>query len=129
VALHTLRRRSSKNALQVAPLTHDLRMAAAEREASAAVIDFNICADTPLGKNGIRRQQGRAAYRQKSSNNCPGNEPTSYPASQLRHFCICHWSTTVASASILSLGTTALTRHLYSWDYNPNYVTRLLLGN
>jgi hypothetical protein len=55
VALHTLRRRSSKNALQVAPLTYDLRMAAAEREASAAVIDFNICADTPLGKSGIRR--------------------------------------------------------------------------
>jgi hypothetical protein len=86
VALHTLRRRSSENALQVAPLTHDLRMAAAEREASAAVIDFNICADTPLGKSGIRHQQGRATYRQKSSNNCPGKEPTSHPASQLCHF-------------------------------------------
>ena len=70
----------------MAPLTHNLRMAAAEREASAAVIDFNICADTPLGKSGIRRQQGRAAYRQKSSNNCPGKEPTSCPATQLRHF-------------------------------------------
>ena len=80
----------------MAPLTHDLRMATAEREASTAVIDFNICADTPLGKSGIRRQQGRAAYRQKSGGNCPGNEPTSCPASQLRHLCICHWSTPVA---------------------------------
>ena len=64
MALHALRRRSSKNALQVAPLAHDLRMAAAEREAGAAVIDFNICADTPLGKSDIRHQQGHAAYRQ-----------------------------------------------------------------
>lgn len=86
MALHTLRRCSSENTLQVAPLTHDLRMAAAERETGTAVIDFNICADTPLGKNGIRRQQGRAAHRQKSSNNCPGNEPTSHPAIQLCHF-------------------------------------------
>jgi hypothetical protein len=61
-------------------------MAAAEREASAAVIDFNICADTPLGKSGIRRQQGQAAYRQKSSNNCPGKEPTSCPTIRLCHF-------------------------------------------
>jgi hypothetical protein len=88
VALHTLRRRSSKNALQVAPLTHDLRMTAAEREASAAVIDFNICADTPLGKSGIRRQQSRATYRQKSTNNCPGKEPTSCPAKHSTHSCI-----------------------------------------
>jgi len=42
MALHTLRRRSSKNALQVAPLAHDLRVAAAEREARAAVIEFDI---------------------------------------------------------------------------------------
>ena len=95
--MHTLRRRSSKNALQVAPLAHDLRVAAAEREAGAAVIDFDICADTPLGKSGIRHQH-RAAYGQESSNNCPGKEPTSYPASQLRHFYICHRSTTVACA-------------------------------
>ena len=86
MALHALRRRSSKNALQVAPLTHDLRMAPAEREASAAVIDFNICADTPLGKSGIRRQQGQAEYRQKSSNNCPGKEPASCPTIRLCHF-------------------------------------------
>jgi hypothetical protein len=42
VALHALGRRSSKYALQVAPLTHDLRVAAAEREAGAAVIDFDV---------------------------------------------------------------------------------------
>ena len=42
VALHTLRRRSSIYALQVAPLAHNLRVAAAEREAGAAVIDLDI---------------------------------------------------------------------------------------
>lgn len=42
MALHTLGRRSSKYALQVAPLAHNLRMAAAEREAGAAVIDLDI---------------------------------------------------------------------------------------
>jgi hypothetical protein len=86
VALHTLRRRAAKNALQMAPLTHNLRMAAAERETGAAVIDFDIRADTPLGKSGIRRQQGKAAYRQKSSSNCPDKKPASCPANQLCHF-------------------------------------------
>ena len=42
MALHALGRRSSKYALQVAPLAHDLRVAAAEREAGAAVIDLDI---------------------------------------------------------------------------------------
>jgi hypothetical protein len=42
MALHTLRRRSSKNTLQVAPLAHDLRVTAAEREAGAAVIALDI---------------------------------------------------------------------------------------
>ena len=42
MALHTLSRRSSKNALQMAPLAHNLRVTAAEREAGAAVIDFNV---------------------------------------------------------------------------------------
>ena len=88
MTLHTLRRRSSKNALQVAPLAHDLRVAAAEREAGAAVIDFDIRADTSLGRSGIRHQQHRAAYRQKPGNNRPGKEPTSCPASQLSHSCI-----------------------------------------
>jgi hypothetical protein len=42
MALHTLRRRSAKYALQVAPLAHDLRMASAEREAGTVVVDFDI---------------------------------------------------------------------------------------
>ena len=86
MALHALRRRSSKNALQVAPLAHDLRMAAAEREAGAAVIDFNIRADTSLGRSGIRHQQHRAAYRQKPDNNRPGKKPASRPTIRLCHF-------------------------------------------
>jgi hypothetical protein len=104
-------------------------MAAAEREASAAVIDFNICADTPLGKNGIRRQQDRAAHRKKSSNNCPGNEPTSYPASQLRLFCICHWSTPVAYAheTVTRFYCTDASLN-YSWDYNPNLLDAVPIG-
>jgi hypothetical protein len=85
MALHTLRRRSSKYALQVASLARDLRVTAAELEAGAAVIDFNIRADTSLGRSGIRHQQHRAAYRQKSGNDCPGKEPMSCPASQLNH--------------------------------------------
>jgi hypothetical protein len=85
MALHTLRRRSSKDTLQMAPLAHDLRVAATEREAGAAVIDFDIRADTSLGRSGIRHQQRRAADRQKPGNNCPDKEPTSCPASQLGH--------------------------------------------
>jgi hypothetical protein len=42
MALHTLRRRASKYALQMAPLAHDLRMAAAELEAGTAVIEFDV---------------------------------------------------------------------------------------
>jgi len=42
VALHTLGRSSSKHALHVAPLAHNLRVAAAEREAGAAVIEFDV---------------------------------------------------------------------------------------
>jgi hypothetical protein len=90
MALHTLRWRSSENALQVAPLARDLRMTAAEREAGAAVIDFDIRADTSLGRSGIRHQQHRAAYRQKPGNNRPGKEPAPWPASQLSHSCIRH---------------------------------------
>jgi hypothetical protein len=98
MALHALRRRSSKNALQVAPLAHDLRVTAAEREAGAAVIDFNVRADTSLGRSGIWHQQHRAAYRQKPGNNCPGKEPMSCPASQLSHSCIRHCGTSLARA-------------------------------
>ncbi|MBU6431867.1 MAG: hypothetical protein KGS09_15920 [Nitrospirae bacterium] len=42
MTLHTLRRRSSKYALQVASLAHNLRVAAAEREAGTAVIELNV---------------------------------------------------------------------------------------
>jgi len=61
MALHTLRRRSSKNALQVAPFAYDLRVAAAEREAGAAVIDLDIgTTRTILGRNLARRHEGKA---------------------------------------------------------------------
>ena len=90
MTLYTLRWRSSKNALQVAPLARDLRMAATERETGAAVIDFDIRADTSLSRSGIRHQQRRAADRQKPGNNCPDKEPASCPASQLSHSCIRH---------------------------------------
>jgi len=42
MALRTLRRGSSKNTLHVAPLAHDLCVAAAERETGAAVVDFHV---------------------------------------------------------------------------------------
>ena len=42
MTLHTLRWRSSKYALYVASLTRNLRVAATEREASTAVIKFDI---------------------------------------------------------------------------------------
>jgi hypothetical protein len=98
MALHALRRRSSKYALQVASFTHDLRVATAERKAGAAVINFNVRAVTSLGRSGIRHQQHRAAYRQKPGNNCPGKESTSCPVSQLSHSCIRHCATSVACA-------------------------------
>jgi hypothetical protein len=108
MALHTLRRCSSKNALQVAPLARDLRMAAAERKTSAAVIDFDIRADTSLSRSGIRHQQRRAADRQKPGNNCPDKEPTPCPAGQLSHYC--------HSAPPNRL------RHIEYWDYSPNFI-------
>jgi len=81
VALHTLRRRSAKNALQVAPFAHHLRVTATKREAGAAMIEFDIRAVTSLGRSGIRHQQHHATCRQKSGNNGPGKESTSHPAS------------------------------------------------
>ena len=80
MALHTLRGGSSKDTLKVAALTVHLRMPAGEREAGAAVIDFNVCADTSLGRRGIRHQQYRAACHQNPGNNRPGKEPMSCPA-------------------------------------------------
>ena len=72
VALHTLRRRSSKNALHVAPLAYDLRVAAAEWEAGAAVVKFDVRATrTILGlclarqhdaKPQDRRDENRGDY-------------------------------------------------------------------
>lgn len=88
MALHTLRGGPSIDALNVTALTIDLGMATAERETGAAVIDFNVCADTSLGQRGIRHQQHRAAYREKPGNNCPGKEAMSRPPSQLNHSCI-----------------------------------------
>jgi hypothetical protein len=79
MALHTLRGGSSKDTLKVAALTVHLRMAAGEREAGTAVIDFNVRADTSLGRRGIRYQQYRAACHQNPGNNRPGKEPMSCP--------------------------------------------------
>ena len=122
MALHTLRRRSSKNALQVAPLARDLRMASAEYEAGAAVIDFNVRAVKSLGRSGIRHQQHRAACHQKPDNNCPGKEPTSCPASQLCHSCIRHRTIAVACAHniVIRFQRDGCASFLY-WDRNPNY--------
>jgi hypothetical protein len=85
VALHTLRRGSPKNALHVTPLAHNLGVAAAEREAGAAVVDFNVRAATSLGRGGIWHQQHRAANRQKPGNNCTGKETMSCPTSHSSH--------------------------------------------
>jgi len=61
VTLRTLRRRSSKNALQVAPLAHDLRVTAAKREAGAAVIDFDVgTTGTTLGLCLARQHEAKA---------------------------------------------------------------------
>jgi len=61
MALHTLHRRSSKNALQVAPLAHDLRVTAAEREAGTAVIDFDVgTTRTILSRNLARHHEAKA---------------------------------------------------------------------
>ena len=102
MALHTLRGGAPKDALKVAALTIDLRMAAGEREAGAAVIDFNIRADTSLGRRGIRHQQQRAACRQNPDNNCPGKEPMSWPAGHSSHSCIRHCATPLGCATQLS---------------------------
>ena len=119
MALYALRRRSSKYALQVASFTHDLRVATAEREAGSAVINFNVRPVTSLGRSGIRHQQHRAAYRQKPGNNCPGNESTSCPVSQLSHSCIRHCANSVACAhdDIAIRYQRAGSATLDSWDY------------
>jgi hypothetical protein len=61
VALHTLGRSSSKYALQVAPLAHNLRVAAVEREAGAAVIEFDVgTTRTILGRCLARQHEAKA---------------------------------------------------------------------
>lgn len=87
VALHTLGWSSPKDTLEVAALTVDLRVAPAEREAGAAVIDFDARAATSLGRCGLRHQQHRAAYHQKHGNNCPGKDPMSCQARDPDHSC------------------------------------------
>ena len=61
MALHALRRRSSKYALQMASFTHDLRVATAEREAGTAVIEFDLgTTRTILGRNRVRQHEAKA---------------------------------------------------------------------
>ena len=89
MALHTLGGSSPKNALKVAALTVDLRMAAAERETSAAVIDFNARPATSLGRGGARRQQEDGAYCKQCGDDGPGE-----PANDTSHHCVRHFTTT-----------------------------------
>ena len=61
MTLHTLRRRSSKDSLQVASLAHNLRVAAAEREAGTAVIEFESgTTGTTLGLYLARQHEAKA---------------------------------------------------------------------
>jgi hypothetical protein len=61
MALHALRRRSSKYALQVASFTHDLRVATAELEAGTAVIEFDVgTTRTSLSRNLARQHEAKA---------------------------------------------------------------------
>jgi hypothetical protein len=92
MALRALSRRSSKNSLQVAPLTFDLRMTASEWKASRTVIDFNVCADSSLSIGGIRHQQHRATYHEKSRDYCRGKELKPRPAYRLSYSCTCHYN-------------------------------------
>jgi len=60
MTLRTLRGGSTKDALKVAPLAHDLRVATAEREAGAAMIEFDIgTACTTLGRNLARHHEAK----------------------------------------------------------------------
>jgi hypothetical protein len=63
MTLHALRRRSSKDALQMAPLAHDLRMAAAKLEAGTAVIEFDVgTTGTILGRRLARPHETQAQH-------------------------------------------------------------------
>ena len=84
----------------MAALTVDLRMASGEREAGAAVVDFNLRAAPPLGRRGIRHQQHRTACHQNPGNNRPGKEPMSWPAGLSSHSCISHGETSLRCATL-----------------------------
>ena len=103
MALRTLCRRSSENTLQVAPLTFNLRMAAAEWEAGRTVIDFDISADSPLSSSDIRHQQHRAAYHKNSSNYCRRKELKPRSAYRLSHACTYHCSSIALSVAAYDL--------------------------
>lgn len=90
MALHTLRRGSPKDALQVTPLAHHLGVAPAERETGTTMINSNVRAVTSLGRRRLRHHQHRAAYRQKPGNNYPGKELVSCQVRHPRHSCIRH---------------------------------------
>ena len=61
MALHTLRGGSPIDALQVTPLTHNLRVAAAKLEAGAAVIEFDVgTIGTILGRCLARQHEAKA---------------------------------------------------------------------
>ena len=126
MTLRTLRGGSTKDALKVAPLAHDLRMAAAERKSRRTVIDFDVCADTSLGRSSIRQQQHRAAYRQKPGNNRPGKEPMSCPASQLSHSSIRRCGTSLACGHnvLIRFQRTGCASFFIYWDHNPRLSAR-----
>jgi hypothetical protein len=65
VALHTLGRRSSKYALQVTSFAHDLRVAAAELEAGAAVIEFDVGTTCSILGRCLARQHEAKAQGQR----------------------------------------------------------------
>ena len=61
MALHTLRRRATKYALQMASLAHNLRMTAAELETGTTVIEFDVgTARTILGHCLARPHRAKA---------------------------------------------------------------------
>jgi hypothetical protein len=94
VALHTLGGSAPKDTLKMAALTVDLRMAAGEGEAGAAMIDFNLRAANSLGKQSIRHQQHRAAQKQKPGDNGPGKALFSCQASHRSRSCSRHCAAT-----------------------------------
>lgn len=81
MTLHTLRRRASKDALQMAPLAHDLRMAAAELEAGTAVIEFDV--GTTLGRCLARPHEAQTEAQRDC--NCSDQPHRTKPAMHVVH--------------------------------------------